>query len=149
MPIIDINKFRNAEVLNEENLYNDGAQELARKLIETYASDNAKTNQIQPSPQIQKILDRYITGFLNSVVFQYGLLVKGEEFSTDDLITRWNALASFFKSDISPLYSYYVVDKIDKDIVDYLDKNKRLNITVNGQGSSMTLKDGKVVVEFY
>ena len=43
----------------------------------------------------------------------------------------------------------YSKNKIDKDIVDYLDKNKRLNITVNGQGSSMTLKDGKVVVEFY
>ena len=135
MPIIDINKFRNAEILDEENLYNEGAQELARKLIQTYASDDAKTNQIQPPPQTQKILDRYITGFLNSVVFQYGLLVKGEEFSTDDLITRWNALASFFKTDINPLYSYYVVDKIDKDIVARIEDLKEFNQRADDEGN--------------
>jgi hypothetical protein len=43
----------------------------------------------------------------------------------------------------------YSKNKIDKDIVDYINKNKRLDVTVNGQGSSMTLKGGKVVVEFY
>lgn len=147
MVLIDINKFRNAEVLNEDNLYNEGAQELARKLIQTYASDNAKTNQVQPNPQVQKVLDKYITGFLNSVVFQYGLMVKGEEFSTDDLITRWNALATFFKADINPLYSYYVADKIDKDIVarikDLKEFNQRAdddgNLTYNVNNTAMDL----------
>ena len=43
----------------------------------------------------------------------------------------------------------YPKNKIDKDIIDYIDKNERLNVTVNGQGSSMTLKGSKVIVEFY
>ena len=70
MVVIDINKFRNKEVLNEDIRDYEGANELARKLIQTYANDNARSEDTVPSPQEKTMLDRYLTGFLNSVTFK-------------------------------------------------------------------------------
>jgi len=125
--MIDINKFRNAEILDENIRDYEGSNELARKLIMTYANDNAKTNAVLPSTSNQIMLDKYITGFLNSVVNTYGLVLKGEHFTTDDLITRWNNLTTFFVNQINPLYNYYVVNKFTNDIVTRVDDIKEKN----------------------
>jgi hypothetical protein len=130
MPLIDINKFRNAEILDENIRDYEGSNELARKLIMTYANDNAKSNAVLPSPSQQALLDKYLTGFLNSVVFTYGLINKGQEFNTDELITRWNNLTTYFVNNINPLYNYYVASKLDNDITtrvkDIYDQNLSL-----------------------
>jgi hypothetical protein len=128
MVIIDINKFRNKEVLNEDIRDYEGANELARKLIQTYANDNARSEDAIPSPQDKAILDRYLTGFLNSVVFQYGLLTRGQPYSIEELITRWNNLSSFFVNSINSLYSYYVVNKFSSDIIERIEAIARNNL---------------------
>lgn len=43
----------------------------------------------------------------------------------------------------------YSLKEIDPDILDYIKKNKRLNVTVNGQPSAITLNGNKVIVEFF
>jgi hypothetical protein len=125
--MFDFNRYRNSEILNEDIRDREGANELALKLIQTYANDTAKTNQEVPSPADQAILDRYITGFLNAVVFEYGKMVRGDEPNVETLITRWNSLATFFNNDINPLYSYYVINKLDNDIVARIDDLKEWN----------------------
>ena len=122
MVVIDINKFRNKEVLNEDIRDYEGANELARKLIQTYANDNARSEDTVPSPQEKTMLDRYLTGFLNSVVFQYGNIVRGHTYSVEELISRWNNLATFFINNINPLYAFYVVDKFSNDIIERVEQ---------------------------
>ena len=136
-PMFDFNRYRNAEVLNEENLTNEGAQELARKLIQTYASDNAKSNAIQPSDSEQISLDRYLTGFLNSVVYEYGGIFSGVGFNPEELITRWNALTTFFVNEINPLYAYYVIDKISPEIVERIREMRDWNVTNGNDGGNL------------
>jgi len=120
MSLIDINKFRNAEILDEDIKDKKGENELARKLIMTYANDNAKSNHVMPSVSEKNTLDKYITGFLNSVVSTYGDVLKGNYISTDDLITRWNVLTTYFVNSINPLYNYYVINKFSNDIISRL-----------------------------
>jgi hypothetical protein len=43
----------------------------------------------------------------------------------------------------------YSLKEIDPEILDYIKKNKRLNVTVNGQSSAITLNGNKVIVEFF
>ena len=143
IPMFDFNRFRNAEVLNEDIRDYEGANELARKLIQTYANDTAKTNQEVPSASEQAILDRYITGFLNAVVFEYGKLVRGEEPNVETLITRWNSLATFFNNDINPLYSYYVINKIDNDIIARIDDLKEWNDDGNDEEGNLNFNVNK------
>jgi len=146
--MFDFNRYRNSEVLNEEILDNEGAQELARKLIQTYSAENAQTNSLAPSPADQEALDKYVTGFLNAVVFEYGKYVRGDEPNVETLITRWNALATFFKSKINPRYDYYVLDKLNSDIVERIqdlkdwndrgdDEEGNLNFNVNKSAMDM------------
>jgi hypothetical protein len=125
--IIDINKFRNKEILNEDIRYYKGSNELARKLIQTYANDNARSEDIVPPPQEKAILDKYLTGFLNAVVFQYGNVARGQSYSVEELISRWNNLTGFFVSNINPLYSFYVVDKFSNDIVSRVEALSRFS----------------------
>jgi len=130
MSLIDINKFRNAEILDEDIKDKKGENELARKLIMTYANDNAKSNNVMPSVSEKNTLDKYITGFLNSVVSTYGDVIKDNYFSTDDLITRWNVLTTYFVNSINPLYNYYVINKFSNDIIsrltDIVDVNENM-----------------------
>lgn len=43
----------------------------------------------------------------------------------------------------------YSLKEIDPEIVDYIKNKERLNVTVNGQSSAMTIKKNKVIVEFF
>jgi len=143
IPMFDFNRFRNSEILNEDIRDREGANELARKLIQTYANDTAKTNQEVPSPSDQAILDRYITGFLNAVVFEYGKMVRGEEPNVETLITRWNVLATFFNNDINSLYSYYVINKLDSDIVARIEDLKEWNDDGNDEEGNLNFNVNK------
>lgn len=43
----------------------------------------------------------------------------------------------------------YLLNEIDKEIVDYIKNKGRLNVTVNGQAAAMTIKNNKIIVEFF
>jgi hypothetical protein len=69
-----------------------------------------------------------------------------------------NKAKNFIKSNHNPgeeedhITYEYSLEEIDPeivDLVDYIKKNKRLNVTVNGQSAAMTMKNNKIVVEFF
>jgi uncharacterized membrane protein len=43
----------------------------------------------------------------------------------------------------------YPLNKIDKEIVNYIKNKGRLNVTVKGQTAAMTIKNNTVIVEFF
>jgi hypothetical protein len=66
-----------------------------------------------------------------------------------------NKAKNFIKSNHNPgeeedhITYEYSLKKIDPEIVDYIKNKERLNVTVNGQQAAMTMKNNKVVVEFF
>ena len=107
--LVNINKFRNDEILDQDNKYNKEAQELARKLIQTYQQDNQKEMPDILSPADKAQLDRYINGFKNALDDALREFYEDTpRTNVSDLINRYNFLVIYFNQNISRSFATYL-----------------------------------------
>ena len=107
MSLININKFRNAEILNEDNKYNKMVQEAERKKLLAYKEEVEIPNNLSPSDK--NMIDRYAQGFLNQLDnYNSDFFQRKPEKDLRELISRWNFMVQWFNNNISPQFSQYL-----------------------------------------
>jgi hypothetical protein len=107
--LVNINKFRNDEILDQDNKYNKEAQELARKLIQTYQQDNQREIPDTLTPADKAQLDRYINGFKNALDDALREFYEDTpRTNVSDLINRYNFLVIYFNQNISRSFANYL-----------------------------------------
>jgi len=110
---ININKFRNAEVLDQDNYYNREAQRLAVEQLKIWSGkEEEKPIPIQLTPQDKVKLDKYINRFENAIAD------KTYDFETEDknetmllpkeIIPIWNELVVWFSLNLGIRYKGYL-----------------------------------------
>jgi len=127
--LLDINKFRTAEILDQDNRFNREVQEMALKQIQTWSQDTAEDpSQKTLSPQEQNALDRRIQ-FIKNLVQEYlqewyDVPETEERFdytprtNVSPLIKSWNDLVIYFKTFINPIFKSYLDTELqDQDFL--------------------------------
>jgi hypothetical protein len=110
MVLIDINKFRTNEILNEDNRYRRGENELARKFILTRANDVNELRNRTPTAEIsvafQKLVNTFNSSIITTTIAESKVIGVGNTNDRDVLIksvyilTNWNALMSFYTKNL-------------------------------------------------
>jgi chemotaxis protein histidine kinase CheA len=110
---ININKFRNAEVLDQDNYYNREAQRLAVEQLKIWSGkEEEKPIPIQLTEGDKAKLDKYINRFENAIAD------KTYDFETEDknetmllpkeIIPIWNELVVWFSLNLGIRYKGYL-----------------------------------------
>jgi hypothetical protein len=114
---ININKFRNAEVLDQDNYYNREAQRLAVEQLKIWSGkEEEKKSPLQLTPQDKAKLDKYINRFENAIAD------KLYDFETEDtnetmtlpkeIIPVWNELVIWFSLNLGIRYKLYLDENL-------------------------------------
>ena len=129
MVLIDINRFRDNEVLDEDNKYRRQENELNRKFILTRTNDLNELRSKKPTPLVAIAFDKLINNFNKNVISATINLRKNsnndeeEELSDDvtNIIYDWNTLMSFYSNNLYQSFTKTLDDRISTNVnISYL-----------------------------
>lgn len=127
MVLIDINKFRTNEILNEDNRFRRGENEMNRKFILTRTNDVNELRNRKPSAGLSVAFDKLINIFNKSLL---SAIIRNDSFDIEkddvqdvvvSILSNWNALISFYSHNLYTVFTSLLNDKVANTMnVDYL-----------------------------